>query len=55
MRMSNETPRYYAQKILEWVERAIAERVPAQFRGLVRTTVATELYKRRDESTHKEA
>ena len=41
----NETPRHYAQKILEWVERAIAERVPADFRALVRATVAAQLAK----------
>lgn len=42
----NETPRHYAQKIIEWVEKTIAEKVPEDFRALVRATVAAQLAKR---------
>ena len=41
----NKTPRYYAELIIEWIEKTIEQKVPADFRALVRATVAAELSK----------
>lgn len=43
--MANQTPRWYAHKIVDWVMRQI-DKCPAEWRDLIRVTVATELYKR---------